>query len=58
MLSCGLIDSSLRPPPPPLVVKLYFFLSLPACRPSSLLMGEGGLVLEPNHTTARKRGLL
>jgi hypothetical protein len=33
----------LAPPPPPLPVsKLTFFLSLPVCRRSSLLTGEGG----------------
>jgi hypothetical protein len=42
--------------------ELPFFLSLPVCRRSSLLMGEGGrgkgAGVEPNHTTARKPGPL
>ncbi len=48
------------PPPPSPVKKLPLFLSLPLCRRSSLLTGEGGegVGKEPNHTKARKPGLL
>ncbi len=45
------------PPPPPLspVSELSLFLSLPVCRRSSLLKGEGE---EPNNTTATKSLIL
>ncbi len=43
-------------PPPPLLFRQEsgLFLSLPVCRRSSLLTGDG-VGEEPNHTTARKR---
>jgi hypothetical protein len=44
-----------RPPSP--ASKMSFFVSLPVCRRSGLLKGEGERVgKEPNHTTARKPG--
>ncbi len=57
-LSCDLAPPP--PPPPSPVKKLPLFLSLPLCRRSSLLMGEGGKGMgkEPNHMTARKAGPL
>jgi hypothetical protein len=39
------------------VIKLSLFLSLPVCRRSSLLSGEG-VVEGPNQTTARNPGPL
>jgi hypothetical protein len=52
------LSYDLAPPPPPFpspVSKLSFFLCLPVCRWSSLLMGEWEAVgEEPNHTTSRK----
>jgi hypothetical protein len=55
-------DSWLLAPPPSLVSKLSLFLSLPVCRRSSLLTGDGGVGKgvgeEPNHTTARSLVLL
>jgi hypothetical protein len=58
-------DSFLAHPlPPSPVSKLPLFLSLPVCRRSSLLTGEGGgreaevVGMESNHTTERKPGHL
>ncbi len=56
-----LLSFDLAPPPPasPLPVsKLSLFISLPVCRRSSLLTGEGVGEEEPNHTTARKPDFL
>ncbi len=51
MLSCSrMIRLLAHPLPPSPVSKLSLFLSLPVCRRSSLLMGEGeGVGEEPNH---------
>jgi hypothetical protein len=61
-LSCGrMIRLHAHPLPLSSISKLSLFLSLPVCRRSSLLTGEGeglGVGVEPNHTTVRRLGLL
>jgi hypothetical protein len=56
----GSLPTPVVPLPPSPASKLSLFLSLPVCRWSNLLTGEGGgrVGEEPNHTIARMPGPL